>query len=158
MTGIFRRRSDTAEPGHLLVAGRARVDHRTKRLVTRLEPGDVAVIDHEDLDRIAAEGLVAARPAVVLNAAVSSTGRYPNDGPLLLLRAGIPLVDGLGPEVLSALAEGETVEVVGGVVRHHGEDLASGTVQTEAMVLAVHAESRARLGEELDRFVDNTVE
>ena len=158
MTGIFRRRGDAPGEADLFVTGPARIDHRTKRLVTRLQPGDVAVIDHEDLDRIAAEGLVAARPAVVLNAAVSTTGRYPNEGPLLLLRAGIPLVDGLGPEVISALAEGENVEVDGAVVRHHGEDMATGTVQTEAMVLEVHAESRARMGEELDRFVDNTVE
>lgn len=158
MTGIFRRRGDTSLPAEVDVRGPARIDHRTKRLVTRLVPGDVAVIDHEDLDRIAAEGLVEARPAIVLNAAVSTTGRYPNEGPLLLLRAGIPVVDGLGAELLAALAEGEELEVVGGEVRRRGETVATGTVLTESAVLDVHAHSRSRMGEELDRFVANTVE
>ncbi|MFM7069800.1 MAG: putative cytokinetic ring protein SteA, partial [Actinomycetes bacterium] len=158
MTGIFRRRDDQVGAIEGVVRGPARIDHRTKRLVTRLRPGDVAVIDHDDVDRVAAEGLVAARPAIVLNAAKFSTGRYPNEGPLLLLRAGIPIVDDLGPELLAALAEGEDVTVERGVVTHGGVCVATGAVQTEASIEAIHAESRTRLGEELDRFVANTVE
>ena len=93
MTGIFRRRGvDSVDPA-APITGPVRSDRRTKDLVTRLEPGDVAVIDHLDIDTVAAESLVAAQPAAVLNAAESSSGRYPNEGPLLLLRAGIPLVD-----------------------------------------------------------------
>ena len=76
MTGIFRRRGGEATSPPQ-VTGPARVDHRTKRLVTRLRPGEIAVIDHEDLDRVAAESLVAAQPAAVLNVARSTTGRYP---------------------------------------------------------------------------------
>jgi uncharacterized membrane-anchored protein len=126
-------------------------------LVNRLRPGDVAVIDHEDLDRIAAESLVQAQPAAVLNAARSSTGRYPNEGPLLVVRAGIPLVDDLGPAIME-LSEGTAVEVVGGEVRVDGEVVVPGTRQDEAAVLAVHEASRAQLGPELNRFVENTVE
>ncbi|HEX4903694.1 MAG TPA: hypothetical protein VFV42_12830, partial [Acidimicrobiales bacterium] len=66
------------------VSGVARVDRRTKRLTSRLQPGDIAVIDHEDLDPVAAETLAAAQPACVVNAASSMTGRYPNVGPLIL--------------------------------------------------------------------------
>jgi len=76
----------------------------------------VAVIDHRDLDRIAAESLVESQPAAVLNAAESSSGRYPNEGPVLLLEAGIPLVDGLGPELMSEVHEMDEVEVRGGEV------------------------------------------
>src|SRR5437867_5787914 len=71
--------------------GAARVDRRTKNLVRRVHPGEIAVIDHEDLDRVAAEGLVEAGVAGVVNAAKSTSGRYPNLGPLILMQAGIPL-------------------------------------------------------------------
>ena len=90
MARLFGRRRQ-AEPGGAAnaetVRGAARIDRRTKDLVHRLRPRDVAVIDHRDLDRIAAEGLVEAQPGAVLNAAESSSGRYPNEGPLLLLEA-----------------------------------------------------------------------
>ena len=75
------------------LAGLARVDARTKNLLTRVQPGEIAVIDHEDIDRIAAEGLVHKQVKAVVNAARSSTGRYPNLGPLLLCSAGITVVD-----------------------------------------------------------------
>jgi uncharacterized membrane-anchored protein len=159
MTGIFRRRDTlTTAAGVATVTGPVRLDHRTKRLVTRLRPGDIAVIDHEDLDRIAAESLVEAQPGAVLNVARSSTGRYPNEGPLLLLRAGIPLVDDLGPGVMERLAEEEVVTVEDDEVLFDGEVVAEGTRQDEASILAAHAESRSHLGAELGRFVDNTVE
>lgn len=158
MAGIFRRRDVLDDETATSVTGTARVDERTKDLVTRLEPGDVAVIDHEDIDRVAAESLVAARPAAVLNAAASSSGRYPNEGPLLLLRAGVPLVDELGPGVMERVSEGEIVTVAGGEVRLGDDLVASGTRVDEDRILAIHEHSRARLGVELNRFVENTVE
>ena len=116
MTGIFRRRGvDSVDPA-APITGPVRSDRRTKDLVTRLEPGDVAVIDHLDIDTVAAESLVAAQPAAVLNAAESSSGRYPNEGPLLLLRAGIPLVDALGDALMERVAEGDTATVEGDTV------------------------------------------
>ena len=78
------------------VVGRARLGRRTKDLVKRLGPGDIAIIDHADLDRIAAEDLVASGVGAVVNVAESSTGRYPNPGPLVLARAGVPLIDVAG--------------------------------------------------------------
>jgi uncharacterized membrane-anchored protein len=158
MAGIFRRRGTDVAETIVPVIGRARTDRRTKQLVTRLAAGDVAVIDHEDIDTVAAESLVATQPAAVLNVAASSSGRYPNEGPLLLLRAGIPLVDSLGPEVMAQLAEGDVVTVDGDVVLLDGAVVATGTRQTEASILAIHERSRATLGVELNRFVENTVE
>ena len=72
------------------VVGPARADRRTKDLVKRLCPGDIAVIDHADIDRVAAENLIRAAPAAVVNASSSFTGRYPHVGPLLIAEAGIP--------------------------------------------------------------------
>ena len=158
MSGIFRRRGTDVAVGSGPVSGPAKLDKRTKELVNRLEPGDVAVIDHLDIDAVAAESLVAAQPAAVLNVAASSSGRYPNEGPLLLLRAGIPLVDSLGPEVMSQVSEGDRVTVDGDIVRCDGAVVATGTRQDEASIQAIHERSRETLGVELNRFVENTVE
>src|SRR4051812_11696435 len=139
------------------VRGPARVGRRTKDLTARLRPGDVAVIDHADLDRVAAEGLVGAEPAAVVNAAASVTGRYPNTGPLLLVQAGIPLVDGVGADVMDAVMDGRTLELDGDVVRC-GDVTVTGTRQTRASLEAAIEAAKASLGEELERFASNTLE
>ncbi|GAA1870401.1 putative cytokinetic ring protein SteA [Myceligenerans crystallogenes] len=138
------------------VTGPARVGTRTKELTSRLEPGDIAVIDHADLDRVAGDALVAARPAAVLNAAASITGRYPNTGPGILLEAGIPLVDDLGPAVM-ALAERTPLEIVGGQVSARGEVVAKGTRQTPSSVADALAAAREGLSVEIERFAENTL-
>ena len=94
----LRRRAHATDTGPS-VAGPARVDARTKNLTKRLRPGDVAVISHTDLDKVSADALVVARPAAVVNADPSISGRYPNLGPQILVEAGIPLLDAAGPEV-----------------------------------------------------------
>jgi uncharacterized membrane-anchored protein len=161
MAGRFRRprgATATATAATAAVTGPVRIDQRTKDLVTRLRPGDIAVIDHEDLDRIAAEALVLAQPAAVLNVARSSSGRYPNEGPLVLLRAGIPLLDDLGPAVTDRLVEFDSVTVQDNEVLLDDAVVAEGTRQDEASVLAAHELSRSQMGVELNRFVENTVE
>src|SRR5207237_10157268 len=112
------------------VVGPARVDRRTKRLTRRLQPGDVAVIDHEDLDRVAAEELVESQPGAVVNAARSMSGRYPNVGPLLVAAAGIPLVDDVGPDVMDRVREGQVLQVDGAEIRWGEEVVAKGVPQT----------------------------
>ena len=139
-----------------IVRGTARVGRRTKDLTTRLRRGDVAVIDHVDLDRVAAEGLVAAGPAAVVNAAPSVSGRYPNTGPLLLVDAGIPLVDAVGAELMDVL-DGRSFEVDGEHVRC-GDFEATGVRQTRATLEASIELAKASLGEELERFAANTLE
>ena len=142
---------------HTVVRGAARVGRRTKDLTSRIRPGDVAVIDHLDLDRVAAEGLVAARPAAVVNASASISGRYPNRGPLLVVDAGIPLVDGVGTDVMDAIVDGDTVEVDGDLVRCGALTL-SGHRQTIASLEAAVDAAKLTLGAELARFAANTLE
>ena len=141
-----------------VVVGRARVDRRTKNLIPRLQPGDVAVIDHEDLDRVAAEGLILAKAAAVVNVARSSTGRYPNLGPLLLAAAGIPLVDDVGMGVLTAVREGQILDVDGTEVRRGDTVVASGVRHTLESLEAQLEAARQSLGVELERFAENTLE
>lgn len=140
-----------------IVKGPARVGRRTKDLVAHLRPGDVAVIDHLDLDRVAAEGLVLARPAAVVNAARSISGRYPNVGPLLLAAAGIPLVDGVGGDVMEALIDGAEVSIEGDVLAAGGWSARGTRQDIESLERAIKA-SRESVGDELDRFAINTLE
>jgi uncharacterized membrane-anchored protein len=151
---LRKRASLPDEPG---LAGPARVDPRTKALTKRLRPGDIAVIDHLDIDRVSAEALVACGPAAVLNAARSTSGRYPNLGPEILLEAGIPLVDDLGPDVM-AITEGHAVRVLDGAV-YDGETLvAEGVLQTAETVAAAMEEARAGLSVQLESFAANTTD
>ncbi|WP_136313457.1 putative cytokinetic ring protein SteA [Actinomyces procaprae] len=99
-----------AQPASDRPSGMVRVDARTKKLTKRLQPGEIAVIDHVDLDRVAAEALVECKPVAVLNAAPSVSGRYPNLGPGILIDAGIPLIDDLGPDIMR-LHDGQRVTI-----------------------------------------------
>jgi uncharacterized membrane-anchored protein len=137
------RRARSAEPG--VIAGTARPDRRTKRLVGRLRPGDVAVIDHVDLDRVAADSLVAVGVAAVLNAKPSVSGRYPNLGPEVLIQAGIPLVDDLGESIFQQLREGERVRIEGSTVYVGDEPVAHGTRQDAESVAKAMADAREGL-------------
>src|SRR5688500_5561274 len=105
-----QRARDPETPG---VRGVARIDGRTKNLTKRLRPGEVAVIDHQDIDKVSAEALLVCRPAAVVNAASSISGRYPNLGPEILVEAGIPLLDNVGSDVMHDLREGQPVSVDG---------------------------------------------
>jgi uncharacterized membrane-anchored protein len=141
------------------VTGPARLDRRTKHLTGRLRPGDIAVVDHVDLDRVSAEELVARGVAAVVNAAPSTSGRYPNLGPQILVDAGIPLVDGVGSAVFSRVKEGATVRLDGGTLHAaDGTVLATGQVQDAGTVAAAAAAARAGLASQLEAFAVNTVD
>src|SRR3954451_24298535 len=140
------------------VAGPARLGRRTKMLTKRLVPGEIAVIDHQDLDRVSAEDLVAAGVSAVLNCRRSSSGSYPNMGPLLLVQAGIHLVDLPDDRLFDALKESDAIDVAGGEVRRNGELLVSGTVQHPEEVRARNDDARAEIGEVLYAFARNTVD
>ncbi len=152
----LRRTRPIEPPGGM--NGTARLDRRTKRLVGRLRPGDIAVIDHVDIDRVAADSLVAVGVAGVLNAKPSISGRYPNLGPEVLIQAGIPLVDNLGEAVFSAIREGTTVTVEGAAVLVNGETVATGVRQDAETVAKAMADAREGLSVQLEAFAANTME
>ncbi len=155
VSALFRRRRDVVDGSG--TTGPARVDARTKNLTKRLKPGEIAVIDHEDIDRVSAEALVACRPLAVLNAARSTSGRYPNLGPGILLEAGIPLVDDLGPAIMS-VREGQLLSVEGAEVRSGATLVAEGTVQDAEVIEANMAEAREGLSTQLEAFAANTMD
>lgn len=150
------RRTRSVEPG--AVSGTARLDRRTKRLVGRLRPGDIAVIDHVDIDRVAADSLVAVGVAAVLNAKPSISGRYPNLGPEVLVQAGIVLIDNLGEEVFDRLSEGVVVSLDNDTVLLDGEPVATGVRQNAQTVAAAMADAREGLSVQLEAFAANTMD
>jgi uncharacterized membrane-anchored protein len=152
---MFARRG---APEPTPVVGHARVDRRTKNLVKRVQAGEIAVIDHEDIDRIAAEQLIACRVAAVVNAAPSISGRYPTEGPVLLAAEGIPIVDNAGGEVMTALRDGSVVSIEGPEVWSDGLLVAKGNRQTLETIELDYEDAKHRLGEELGRFAVNTLE
>jgi len=138
--------------------GIARLDKRTKDLTKRLGPDDIAIIDHVDMDRVSAEALLATGVEVVVNAASSISGAYPNVGPLLLTRGGVTLIDHVGPDVFSCLREGELIQVVGDEILLEGKTCAKGTRLSVTTIEAKMEEAKLGLGDQLDRFARNTIE
>jgi uncharacterized membrane-anchored protein len=137
--------------------GRARLGKRTKDLVKRLRPGDVAVIDHRDIDRMAAEDLIETGVKAVVNAAPSTTGRYPNAGPLLLARAGIQLVDAPEARLFESLSDGDLVTVHGGTVMGPDGVVAEGRLRdAEELALAARDQQRV-VGKAIEEFAENTL-
>jgi len=140
------------------VRGTARIDRRTKDLVRRLLPGDIAVIDHPDIDRVAADTLVSAGVAAVVNASPSISGRYPNGGPIRIVNAGIPLLDAAGPAIMDQIREGELIELHDGALWRDGEKLAVGELLAADEIEVRMEDARRTIGVELQRFARNTLE
>jgi uncharacterized membrane-anchored protein len=141
------------------IEGPARLGRKTKMLVKRLSPGDIAVIDHRDLDRVSAEDLIASGVVAVLNCKPSSTGAYPNMGPVLLVEGGIHLVDMENDALFGLIDDGQQIVVRDGeVLTPDGRVLAQGVVQAPEAVRAATDERRREIGEALEKFAQNTVE
>jgi uncharacterized membrane-anchored protein len=150
------RRTRGAEPGTII--GTARLDRRTKRLVGRLRAGDLAVIDHVDIDRVAADALVAVGVGAVLNAKPSISGRYPNLGPQVLVDAGIPLLDDLGEGIFQNVREGDELRIEGNTVFLGDEPVAHGVRQDAESVAKSMVDAREGLSVQLEAFAANTME
>jgi uncharacterized membrane-anchored protein len=142
-------------PGLVAVA---RVDRRTKNITKRLNPGEIAIIDHSDLDRISAEELIRRKVSAVVNASVSITGRYPNLGPQLLLDAGIPVLDRAGPDVLVQITDGTVVRLDHETLYVGDAVIAKGTPLTEESVQAAMAEAKDMVAVQIESFAANTLE
>src|SRR5919112_1059563 len=140
------------------VAGPARLGRRTKRLVKTLQPGAIAILDHRDLDRVSAEDLIAAGVRAVCNCSPSSTGAYPNMGPLLLVQAGVHLVDLPDDQLFEALRDGDQITLRGADVLRGTKVLAQGAVQEPEAVRAATDERRREIGDALEAFAQNTIE
>ncbi|HEX2504839.1 MAG TPA: putative cytokinetic ring protein SteA [Gaiellaceae bacterium] len=137
--------------------GTAKLDRRTKNLVKRLGPDDIAIVDHADLDRISAEELLDSGVRVVFNVSESVTGRFPNPGPLTLVRGGVRLIDAPGAELFDEVKEGEPLVVRGGDLFRNGTRIAAGRTLAARDLEEALTVQRSRVAEALEDFADNTM-
>ena len=150
------RNGDTPPTAHEF-AGQVRLGKRTKRLVKRLGPGDVAVIDHAAIDRVSGEDLVASGVRCVLNVSASASPRYGNQGPVIMTESGVHLVDMPGAPLFDVLKDGERVTVKGNRLYRDGELVWEGEVQDRAAVTRAYEAGRRGIGEALEAFAANTM-
>ncbi len=155
---IATLRRDRKLPDLPGVIGVARVDSRTKDLVKRLRPGDIAVIDHLDLDKTSAEALLGAGVAGVVNASPSTSGRFPNLGPGIVVASGVPLLDAAGAEVVRSVEDGELVRLDGDTLFRGSQIIATGCPLTPGTVEQAMTHARDGLAVHLEAFAGNTIE
>ena len=148
-------RSASSRPG---ITGTARVDRDIDRLLRRVTPGDIVVIDALDLDRITADALVEANVAAVVNASPSISGRYPNLGPEVLVTNGVILIDETGPEVFKKVKDGARVRLHEGGVYSGDRRLILGTERTDHEIHELMHEAKSGLVAHLEAFAGNTIE
>jgi uncharacterized membrane-anchored protein len=162
----IRELTDTSRPFARGVKGRAfveftgsaKLDRRTKRLVHRLGEGDIAIVDHADIDRVSAEELLETGVRVVVNVSESLTGRYPNRGPLLLVRGGVTLIDAPGALLFDEISEGEELTVRGANLFRNGTCIARGRARDERELELALVEQHGRVTESLSEFAENTLQ
>lgn len=139
------------------VRGTVRPGKRTKLLTKTLAPGEIALIDHKDIDRVSGEELVRRGAKCVINVAPSSTGEYPNVGPSLIVAAGVHLVDAVGEPLFDLLEDGDEIAVRGGEILKDGKVVGRGEVQTPDVVASKYEQAKRQVGLALERFAENTM-
>src|SRR5271157_924 len=153
MSGLLSR--NTSRPG---LTGTARVDRNIDRLLRRVCPGDIVVLDILDLDRITADALVEADIAAVVNASPSVSGRYPNLGPEVLVNNGVTLIDETGPEIFKKVKDGSKIRLHEGGVYSGDRRLVRGTERTDHDIADLMREAKSGLAAHLEAFAGNTIE
>lgn len=151
---VGRRDPDSSSSS---ASGPVRLGTRTKDLVKALRPGEIAVIGHRNIDRIAAEDLVSSGVAAVLNTEPSSDDRYPNRGPLILTEAGVVLVDFPDTDLFALLSDGDRVEIQGSDLLRDGDRIAEGVWHGRAELATRLARQEAEIHRALADFAENTV-
>lgn len=137
--------------------GTARLGRRTKELVRRLGAGDIAIIDHAELDRVSAEELVESGVRVVVNVSPSTSERFPNPGPLELVRAGVRLVDMPGAPLFEQVSDGERLSLHGARLYRNGVEIASGHELRVEELEELLAGQHLRVTDALESFAGNTM-
>ena len=148
-------RNASARPG---VTGTARVDRDIDRLLRRIGPGDIVVLDALDLDRVTADALVDAGVAGVVNASPSISGRYPNLGPEVLVANHIALIDNAGPEVFKKIKDGAKIRLHDSGVYSGDRRIVEGVERTDEEIADLMHDAKTGLVAHLEAFAGNTIE
>ncbi|KAA5807646.1 putative cytokinetic ring protein SteA [Thermoanaerobacterium thermosaccharolyticum] len=140
------------------ITGTVKIDKKTKNLAKRIGPGEIAVIDHVDIDEIGAESLIEKKILAVINANKSISGRYPNLGPLIIDKAGIPIIDEVGEDIFDLLKENDRITIIDNEIYKDGKLIKKGKLLTHDVINYKMEECKENLEVELDKFIENTLE
>ncbi len=160
MLALLSKNSETL-PGR---TGTARVDRDSRRLLARIGPGDIAVLDEMDIDQSLADKLVAAGVTAVVNTSPSISGRYPNVGPEVLVAGGVLLLDTVSSDAFGRIKDGARVRIEDGVVyadrftRKEPEVLVECLELDEDAIAERMREARNGLAEHLESFAGDALE
>lgn len=141
-----------------MIKGKVRLDKKTKNLTRRIKPDEIAVIDHKDIDQIAGQSLIDKKVKAVLNTRESISGKYPNKGPLIIVNAGIVLIDNCEENLFSNLHEEDKVVIKDNLIYKNNVKIAEGNRLTSRKIKRKLKSSRLNLKNELSKFIDNTLE
>ncbi len=142
----------------MVIKSIAKKDKKTKELVKRLKPEEIAVINHIDIDEVAAHSLVQCKPRIIINASKSISGRYPNLGPEVLIKADIFILDNVGEDTFDKITENDLLEIVENVIYRNGEKLGVGIWLTDDLIVKKIEDTKKNFQYELDKFIENTLE
>ena len=123
-----------------------------------LREGEIALVEHPDLDARQAQTLIDRRVRGVLNSAPSSSGRSPNLGPQMLAQAGIVLVDITSEGVWTRLKSGDEVRIEDGQVFRGEMLIASGVELDEARTAAALAAAKDSVSNRVDSVATNAAD
>lgn len=136
--------------------GIIRKDRQTKKLVQRLRPGEIALVEHPDLDWVAAESLVRCGTKVILNTCSFYGGLFPPLALDLLLKNGVYLLEKVDPDLFEKVYEGDLVSVRGETVCIGQRQVAKGELIAQ---LSTDRQFNSRQEQEaIERFVINTLD
>lgn len=138
--------------------GKVRLDKKTKNLIKRINPGEIALIDHENVDEIAGYDLAERKIKAVININSFISGKYPNTGPEILVNSGITLLDQVREDIWDEVKEGEEIEIKEDKVFKNGREIGRGEILGKKEIKEKLELSYENINRELDRFVQNTME
>lgn len=142
----------------MLFKGYVSIDKRTKDLAKRIKQNEIAVINHKDLDEVAANSLVSAKIKAVINVADSISGKYPNKGPSILALNNIYILDS-EKDIMDVLKEHDCIEVdESGNIYKEDTLISKGKILDENVINSLIKLSYDNISNELDSFIDNTIE
>ncbi len=139
-----------------IMTGIVRVHRSTKQLISTLEPDRIAVICHDDLDDLSAEGLIEAGARAVINTGQTMTGTIPVTGPLMLLEHGIPIFE-MEPVWFSVIKDHEQIAISGDSAMFGGQRVPCRSF-TKDNWLECYRHAQESYHERLADFINNTLE
>lgn len=143
---------------YMYIKGMLKKDKKTKNLTKRLEYGDIALIDHKDLDEVAALSLVESKIKCLINMSETISGRYPNQGPSILLEANIPIFEVKEENIYNQIVEGDIIEIIDDYIVYKGNKIAQCKLLDEDTIKELLDIGFHNTEKELERFIENTLE